>query len=185
MSLGSRQSPPGPTKLKVPLLTCQFPLHIGYGKWSRLTHPVYSLGATAAGSNFRSSRVSAASDRLQCPVMPGVLGGQKLPLPVLGSLAVAIGLSSLDQSHFFFLPHSLACRILYPWPGIERRPLAVRALSPNHWEFPVIRLKTLFWKFLAMKFTLQSSWQFCEAPHILICSNSPHNCLALFSKMKY
>ena len=34
---------------------------------------------------------------------------------------------------------SMACRILVPWLGIEPRPMAVKALSPNHWtvrEFP-------------------------------------------------
>ena len=33
----------------------------------------------------------------------------------------------------------MACRILVPQPGIEPRPLAVKAWSPNHWtarEFP-------------------------------------------------
>ena len=27
----------------------------------------------------------------------------------------------------------LACGILFPWPGIEPGPLAVKAWSPNHW----------------------------------------------------
>ena len=62
---------------------------------------MHSLVATAARSNFRSSRVSTASDRLVSSGARAV-GGHKLPLPVLGSLAVAIGLSSLDQSPFFF-----------------------------------------------------------------------------------
>ena len=43
--------------------------------------------------------------------------------------------------YFFLLGlcHCVACRILVPQPGIEPGPLAVRALSPNHWatrEFP-------------------------------------------------
>ena len=36
--------------------------------------------------------------------------------------------------------------ILVPWPGIEPRPTAVRALNPNHWtarEFPWFCLHTL------------------------------------------
>ena len=52
----------------------------------------------------------------------------------------------------YFWPHLTACGILVPQPGIERRPLAVKAWSPNHWtfrEFPetnilnqvIIRLK--------------------------------------------
>ena len=41
--------------------------------------------------------------------------------------------------NFCFWPRRMACRILVPQPGIEPRPLAVRACSPNHWttrEFP-------------------------------------------------
>ena len=33
----------------------------------------------------------------------------------------------------FFWPHHSACGILVPQPGIEPRPLAVSAWSPNHW----------------------------------------------------
>ena len=46
----------------------------------------------------------------------------------------------------FFWPHSMACGILVPWPGIESRPLAVGAQSPNHWttrEFPLTDFKKL------------------------------------------
>lgn len=38
-----------------------------------------------------------------------------------------------------FCPHSEACGIFIPWPGIELRPSAVKALGPSHWtvrEFP-------------------------------------------------
>ena len=45
---------------------------------------------------------------------------------------------SLGHFFFFQLPWE-ACRILVPWPGIEPRPMAVKAPSPNHWisrEFP-------------------------------------------------
>ena len=45
---------------------------------------------------------------------------------------------SLGLFFFFQLPCE-ACRILVPWPGIEPRPMAVKAPSPNHWisrEFP-------------------------------------------------
>ena len=34
--------------------------------------------------------------------------------------------------NFIFRPHHAACGILVSWPGIEPRPLAVRARSPNH-----------------------------------------------------
>ena len=34
---------------------------------------------------------------------------------------------------FFFWPCCMACGILVPQPGIEHRPLAVRAWNPNHW----------------------------------------------------
>ena len=40
---------------------------------------------------------------------------------------------------FFFWSCSTACRILVPQPGIEPRPLAVKAQGPNHWaarDFP-------------------------------------------------
>ena len=48
----------------------------------------------------------------------------------------------LFQCHFFFIfwLHCTACGILVLWPGIEHRPSAVRAQSPNHWtarEFPM------------------------------------------------
>ena len=44
---------------------------------------------------------------------------------------------------FCFQPRSAACRILVPRPGIELRPSAVKAQSPNHWttrEFPIVGL---------------------------------------------
>ena len=47
---------------------------------------------------------------------------------------------------FFFLLHWVAFRILVPWPGIEPRLSAVKALSPNHWttkEFPLGLLRSL------------------------------------------
>ena len=40
---------------------------------------------------------------------------------------------------YFFWPNYAACGILVPQPGIEPRPSAVKAQSPNHWtarEFP-------------------------------------------------
>ena len=46
-------------------------------------------------------------------------------------------------SFFFFWPHRAACGILVPQPGIEPRPLAVEAQSPNHWtagEVPLVSL---------------------------------------------
>ena len=40
---------------------------------------------------------------------------------------------------FCFWPHCEACRVLFPWPGMELLPLAVKVQSLNHWtagEFP-------------------------------------------------
>ena len=40
---------------------------------------------------------------------------------------------------YTFWQHSLACRVLVPWPGIEPSSWAVSTHSPNHWttkEFP-------------------------------------------------
>ena len=48
---------------------------------------------------------------------------------------------------FFFRSHLLAYRILVTRPGIKLRPLAVKALSPNHWtirEFPAFFLFFFF-----------------------------------------
>ena len=45
---------------------------------------------------------------------------------------------------FFGGPHHAACGILVPRPGIEPRPSAVKARSPNHWntrEFPQVCFK--------------------------------------------
>ena len=34
---------------------------------------------------------------------------------------------------FYFWPCHMAYEILVPWPGIEPRPLVVKAQNPNHW----------------------------------------------------
>ena len=42
----------------------------------------------------------------------------------------------------------VACRILIPWPGIEPRPTAVKALSANHWttrELPSLAFYGMGW----------------------------------------
>jgi len=39
---------------------------------------------------------------------------------------------SKQLSPFFFWPHLLACKILFPRPGIEPTS-SVKTLSPNHW----------------------------------------------------
>ena len=47
-----------------------------------------------------------------------------------------------------FWPHNEACRILVPWPGIEPRPAAVKAPSPNHWtsrELPSLAFYGVDW----------------------------------------
>ena len=49
----------------------------------------------------------------------------------------------LETSFFFWWPCHVACRILIRQPGIEPRPSAVKAWSPNHWtprEFPANNL---------------------------------------------
>ena len=38
----------------------------------------------------------------------------------------------------------MACRILVPPPGIEPMPLAVEALSPNHWTARNSQIKAIF-----------------------------------------
>ena len=48
-----------------------------------------------------------------------------------------------------FWPCHMACGILVPQPGIEPRPSAVRARSPNHWitrEFP----NNEFWRTISL-----------------------------------
>ena len=48
-------------------------------------------------------------------------------------------LSSIHWITFFFSGMPAACGILAPLPGIESRPSAGKAWSPNHWtatEFP-------------------------------------------------
>ena len=42
----------------------------------------------------------------------------------------------------------MACGILVPSPGIEPRPSAVKAQSPNHWtarELPTVGFRELTW----------------------------------------
>ena len=48
---------------------------------------------------------------------------------------------------FIYWPFQAACRILVPQPGMEPRPMAVKAGSPNHWaarEFPCCYNSTAF-----------------------------------------
>ena len=51
--------------------------------------------------------------------------------------SVPWGFSGMHRCLPVWLPHPthqhVACRILVPWPGIEPRPTAVKALSANHW----------------------------------------------------
>ena len=53
---------------------------------------------------------------------------------------------------FFFLPRHVACGILVPRPGIEPRPLAVRAQSPNHWTARVFPHRWCFLSNLKISF---------------------------------
>ena len=74
-----------------------------------------------------------------------------LPFPDVGIIqyvAILVWFLSLNNMHlrllygfffFFFWPCPMACRILVPRSGIEPKPSAVKAQSPNHWtarEFP-------------------------------------------------
>ena len=54
---------------------------------------------------------------------------------------------------FIYWPFQAACRILVPQPGMEPRPMAVKAGSPNHWaarEFPLktVVLVYLYWSII-------------------------------------
>ena len=64
------------------------------------------------------------------------------------------GKVSLGIFFLFFIvvclkPHCTVCRILVPWPGIEPKPSAGEAWSPNHWTI------TEFPKFLKDKMTVK------------------------------
>ena len=56
-------------------------------------------------------------------------GKRGLAAPPTGSTRMAGPLACF----FFFWPHHAACRILVSQPGTGPGPLAVKALSPNHW----------------------------------------------------
>ena len=65
--------------------------------------------------------------------------------------AAALFLMVCFFSFFFFWLHGMAFAILVSWPGIEPRPRAVKASSPNHWaarEFPLLAFCKCFytWK---------------------------------------
>ena len=63
----------------------------------------------------------------------------------------------------FFLPCRTSCRILAPRPGIEPRPLPVKALSPNHWtarEFPETCIFNSLWIILLYSWTRYCSSSF-------------------------
>ena len=70
---------------------------------------------------------------------------------------------------FFFWLFRMVCRNLLPRPGIEPRPSAVRALSPNNWTarelpLPATWNQLLFWK-KAFIFLLKAYWDNSSENH--------------------
>ena len=61
--------------------------------------------------------------------------GVSLPYPgKCGLAAPSLGQHGWQgPRRFFFWPHHAACRIFVSQPGTGPGPLAVKALSPNHW----------------------------------------------------
>ena len=57
--------------------------------------------------------------------------GQNLHHPLY--LEILFFFFSFPNCFLSFLPHYMACGILVPQPGIEPRPMAVKAWNPNHW----------------------------------------------------
>ena len=66
----------------------------------------------------------------------------------------------------FFLPHHVVCGIWVPGPGIEPRPLAVKAPSPNHWatresiwiNIQISELGAVTLQLLTLRPCLQGDW---------------------------
>ena len=69
------------------------------------------------------------------------------------SAASLMGIPSYLTSYFSFLfffylwPYLEACRILFPWLGMEPSPPAVQAWSPNHWS--IREVPTSYFSFAA------------------------------------
>ena len=87
--------------------------------------------------------------------------------------AILISLSRTPY-HSFFLPHSSACGILAPQPGIEPGPSAVKVPSLNHWtarEFPVsffLNVSKGYIMFSWLFVVWSHQWSFCKSP-VFVC----------------
>ena len=55
------------------------------------------------------------------------------PLVFSDSCSLPMSLKKKNYLFVYFWLHCSTCRILVPQSGIEPRPLAVKAQSPNHW----------------------------------------------------
>ena len=97
----------------------------------------------------------------------------------------------------FWLCHA-ACGILVPWPGIEPRPTAVKALSRNHWttrEFPLGHcFEFLFWQEaveemgnalkiflhpLCLNIPISNTWSEVLKINLLPCHDFPKICICV------
>ena len=86
---------------------------------------------------------------------PVILNSHQLTTNVFFSYNLAIILFLTILCHWiifkFTLPHTFfllclaAYRILVSWPGIEPRPLVVKAQNPNHWTTREIPSLSPFW----------------------------------------
>ena len=69
-------------------------------------------------------------------------------LSTAAAAALFLMVCFFSLSFFFFWLHGMAFAILVSWPGIEPRPTAVKASSPNHWtarEFPLLAFCKCFY----------------------------------------
>ena len=105
-------------------------------------------------------------------------------LPTSGVFSSPIHKSPQHMALITFLFFGLkACRILVPWPGIEPRPSAVKAQSPNHWVTRNSPLGSFCLKAMGFLNTSQSwEWMFSHRPayanaHKLILSEKVLICL--------
>ena len=92
------------------------------------------------------------------------------------SAASLMGLPSYLTSYFSFLffflwPCLKACRILFPWLGIEPSPTAVQAWSPNHWstrEVPTSYFSFAAFNILSLSLTFDYLMSLSVSPYRFI-----------------
>ena len=95
--------------------------------------------------------------------------GSRVHPPVLFSVLSLLWADKFSSYFFFFWLFRMVCRNLLPRPGIEPRPSAVRALSPNNWTarelpLPATWNQLLFWK-KAFIFLLKAYWDNSSENH--------------------